>query len=76
MCPLNDNCSCHEDEWSPPVRGDKYRWGKQQAVAMQVTVTRVARDGSWADIRCRAANGGEVRKRQRLPFPASFEKQR
>ena len=59
----------------PVVRGQVWLWGPQEDPAERVKclVTRVARDGSWADLRCRAWNGNQWSKRMRLPFPGSFE---
>jgi hypothetical protein len=49
-----------------PIKGDHYRWG-----VLSVTITRVAKDGKWADILVRHGNS-EWGKRQRLPFPPTF----
>lgn len=51
--------------------GDKFIWRHDDApdVPVYVEVTRVARDGSWADIHCHTW-GGFWTKRQRMPLPA------
>jgi len=50
-------------------KGDRYLFG----AAVVVTVQRVARDNTWADIHC--ATGAKTwTKRQRLPLPATFRR--
>ena len=47
-------------------KGDRLEWH-----GVAVEVLRVARDGSWADVRCVPPNGEEPwTKRQKLPLPA------
>lgn len=42
-----------------------------------IEVTRVARDGAWADIHVyQGATGSDWTKRQPLPFPFSWERVR
>lgn len=47
--------------------GDRLTWN-----GLLVEVRRVARDGSWADIRVTHGNGHVHTKRQPLPFPQGF----
>lgn len=42
----------------------------------RIIVRRVARDGSWADIRVEQHTGARWGKRMRLPFPSAWEKLR
>jgi hypothetical protein len=51
-------------------RGDRYIWRHASApdVHVYIYITRVARDGSWADIRCCTWLRGWS-KRQPLPLP-------
>jgi hypothetical protein len=52
-------------------RGDRFVF-RMPAVPDQpvrIEVTRVARDGSWADIVCTPPAGAPWRKRQQLPMP-------
>jgi hypothetical protein len=52
-------------------RGDRFVF-RTPAVPdqpVQITVTRVARNGSWADIVCTPPAGAPWRKRQQLPMP-------
>lgn len=49
-------------------RGEHYRWE-----GVRIVVTRVAADGTWADIAC-AAGDSQWRKRQPLPMPAGTER--
>jgi hypothetical protein len=51
-----------------PVKGDNYDWN-----GIRVLVTRVARDGTWADITA-VSNLTVWTKRQPLPFPDSFKR--
>lgn len=47
-------------------RGDRLIWQD-----VEILVIRVARDKSWADVRCRDLESGAVwSKRQPLPLPA------
>lgn len=46
-------------------KGDRLDWS-----GIAVEVRRVARDGSWADVRCVSPVDGTWTKRQQLPFPA------
>jgi hypothetical protein len=56
-------------------KGDRFIWGDENhPAAVQVTITRVARDGSWADILCTTGGATFWSKRQRLPFPATFRR--
>lgn len=51
-------------------RGDWLTWQ-----GVEILVTRVARDASWADIRCKELGSNyEWRKRQRLPMPEGTER--
>lgn len=52
-----------------PRAGDRYIWS-----GLAVRVTRVAADGSWADIRVQPGSRAAWGKRQPLPFPPSFER--
>lgn len=45
-------------------RGDQFDWS-----GIAVEVTRVAVDGSWADLICQPRDGDPWRKRQPLPMP-------
>jgi hypothetical protein len=56
---------------APVSKGDRYLFGAQPSVV--VTVTRVARDESWADIRC-TVPGSTWTKRQPLPLSATFRR--
>jgi hypothetical protein len=49
-------------------RGDQFRWQ-----GVRIIVTRVAKDGTWADIVC-AVGETHWRKRQRLPMPEGCER--
>ena len=49
----------------PPVRGQVWDWNGVKCV-----VTRVARDGSWADFRC--YSGDTWSKRMKLPLPGGW----
>lgn len=52
-------------------RGDRFVF-RMPAVPdqpVQIAVTRVARDGAWADIVCTPVEGKPWRKRQQLPMP-------
>lgn len=55
------------------TKGDLFTFGE----SVFIKVLRVAKDGSWADIKCNTIPDLEASpgwtKRQRLPFPASFE---
>ncbi len=48
--------------------GEHYRWE-----GVRMVVTRVAKDGTWADIAC-AVGDSQWRKRQRLPMPIGTER--
>jgi hypothetical protein len=48
-------------------RGDELDW-----MGVHLVVTRVARDGSWADVQCRSGEHTWT-KRQPLPLPAAEE---
>ncbi len=50
-----------------PAKGDTYEW-----LGVTVTVTRVAGDGTWADVACEL-DGHTWTKRQPLPLPAEAE---
>jgi hypothetical protein len=56
------------DRISTVKRGEHYRWE-----GVRMVVTRVAKDGSWADIAC-ASGDGQWRKRQPLPMPLGTER--
>jgi hypothetical protein len=59
----------------PISKGDQFVWPAEDSPdAVQVTVIRVARDGTWADIEATANGVMTWSKRQRLPFPASFRR--
>lgn len=45
------------------AKGEKLDWN-----GVTLTVTRAARDGAWADLKC-FRGGREWTKRQRLPLP-------
>lgn len=54
-------------------RGDRFLWNGDVAVI----VTRVARDGTWADMSCRFVLGGKPwgkpwTKRHALPLPPAY----
>lgn len=52
-------------------KGDKFRWGE----SVVVEVTRVHKNGFWADLSCTVNIGSKSTnwtKRQRLPFPSTF----
>lgn len=54
-------------------KGDQFVWSVDDTRgAVQVTVIRVARDGTWADIEATAGGVMVWSKRQRLPLPATF----
>jgi hypothetical protein len=56
-------------------RGDKFVWHGgpgQSSNPVYIEVTRVARDGSWADIWCGIGSKSWT-KRQRLPLPPGTE---
>lgn len=52
------------------TKGDNYTWRDEVAVQ----VTRVAKDGSWADLYCEVMGniGGGWAKRMPLPLPEEF----
>lgn len=50
-----------------PAKGDTYEW-----LGVLVTVTRVATDGTWADVSCEL-DGHTWTKRQPLPLPEEAE---
>lgn len=50
-----------------PAKGDVYEW-----LGVTVTVQRLAKDGTWADLSC-ALDGHTWTKRQPLPLPAEAE---
>jgi hypothetical protein len=50
---------------TPYAKGDRFTW-----MDATVTVLRVARDGTWADMDCHPAVGVGWTKRQPLPMPA------
>lgn len=55
-----------------PRKGYRFTWSPDAPTPVAVTVLRVARDLSWADIRC-VTPGSSWTKRQRLPLPESFK---
>lgn len=55
------------DRISAVKRGEHYRWE-----GVRMVVTRVAKDGTWADIAC-ASGDMQWRKRQPLPMPPGTE---
>lgn len=58
-------------------KGDTFVWSDDEDDTMKVhvTVVRVARDGTWADLRCTVGAGINVwGKRQRLPLPSTFRR--
>lgn len=61
-----------DELWSKPVKGTTFFW-----MGAHLTVTRVARDFSWADVKCEQYRFDELHaswtKRQRLPFPPEAE---
>jgi hypothetical protein len=68
------------DEQNTPARGDVYLWDG----SVRAEVTRVSKDGSWADLRCTLASAVQLAgcttflnpnawsKRVAIPFPESF----
>lgn len=66
-----------EAKAEPLRRGDKLEW-ETAGGRIAITVLRVARDGSWADIRCTSGfNGNSWSKRQKMPggrLPAGWRK--
>lgn len=56
------------DRISTVKRGEHFRWE-----GVRMVVTRVAKDGTWADIAC-ASGDMQWRKRQRLPMPLGTER--
>jgi hypothetical protein len=58
-----------------PERGDRYVWSHadRPAEPVFIQITRVARDGSWADLVCYTW-AASWRKRQPLPLPARTER--
>jgi hypothetical protein len=60
------------------TKGQRYVWEGTARGAVYVEVLRVARDGTWADIRCTTAlyrgedDAGMWTKRQPLPLHESF----
>jgi len=57
------------NEQNTPARGDVYLWNE----SVRAEITRIAKDGSWADLRCTTfLNPDSWNKRQKIPFPASF----
>ena len=48
----------------PPAKGDRFTWN-----GCLITVLRVARDETWADIHCKTFVGAGWTKRQPLPLP-------
>lgn len=56
-----------------PEKGDTYRWKIQDSSPVYLLVNRVARDGSWADIRC-VTWSASWKKRQPLPLPEGTER--
>ena len=54
-----------------PAKGDRYEFGRGPNVLC--IVTRVARDGSWVDLRM-IDPSREWTKRQRLPLPVTFRR--
>jgi hypothetical protein len=59
------------------VKGQRYTWthGATPDMPIDVLVTRVAADQSWADIVCTDTLGVPWRKRQPLPFPQGMKRQ-
>jgi hypothetical protein len=60
-----------------PAKGYRFIWVTDGPTVF-ITVTRAARDGCWADIRCttvlhRGDDRGTWTKRQPLPLPESFK---
>lgn len=51
-----------------PHKGDLFEWQDHAVI-----VTRVAKDGTWADIRVHHPFGATWTKRQPLPIPADWE---
>lgn len=51
-------------------KGDVFAWNSQ----VNVEITRVARDGTWADGRCSGAHGGYWGKRFPLPLGTDYVK--
>jgi len=53
-------------------RGDRYSWS-----GVAIDVIRVAKDGTWAHIRCSSGIGPRSNwmKRQPLPFPVDFDRE-
>lgn len=49
---------------TPYAKGDRFTW-----MGSEVTVLRVSRDGTWADIDCKPVVGASWTKRQPLPMP-------
>lgn len=57
-----------DNEWTRPTVGTTFYW-----MATHVTVTRVAKDSSWADVRCVQPGGPTWTKRLPLPMPEAAE---
>jgi hypothetical protein len=56
-----------------PVAGAEYERGHLAGNPVKILVTRVARDGSWAEVRCGPTlSGRSWTERQQLPFPPAF----
>ena len=54
---------CHPENFpKTPAKGERYRW-----MGVYLTVLRVARDGTWADICCYVHSLGMWTKRQQIP---------
>lgn len=51
-------------------KGDQFVWDE----VVHCTVLRVAKDGSWADLRCRSASNNGWNKRQPLPLADGFRR--
>jgi hypothetical protein len=52
-----------------PNKGERYVWGDNPDTRVTMTVLRVAKNKSWADIRCEQPNGATWVKRQPTPIP-------
>lgn len=56
-----------------PRAHDRLVWTPMGIGRIEVTVTRVARDHTWASVIC-TLDGRSWRRRQRLPLPPSFSR--
>ena len=56
------------------ARGDRFVWAAdgQWLDAVSIEVGNVAKDGTWANLRCTGPGGKTWGKRQALPLPDSF----